>query len=191
MRRPLLWLPGTGARRLARLPRSVAVGPMPYPLLCPVNCRRASAPTNWAVGKVICCHRVAIRAIRWRAASLVPPIQTRGGRDGFGPTCMTEKTHAHGANRTVVRNQVHASSDWRPELPNQSTGPNVKMAQADPNGATAAPHPEEMKGTVTFKVGSMASVTATGRTTPAGLISAALLACAILVPLCLARRRGR
>jgi hypothetical protein len=33
-------------------------------------------------------------------------------------------------------------------------------------------HPEEMKGTVEFNLGNLATVTATGRTTPAGLIGA-------------------
>ncbi len=76
-------------------------------------------------------------------------------------------------------------------MPNQPTDPAVELQQAEPDFETAAPHPEEMKGTVTFKLGSMASVTATGRATPAGLISAALLACAILVPLVLLGRRHR
>ena len=55
--------------------------------------------------------------------------------------------------------------------------------------ATAAPHPEEMKGTVTFSLGKFASVTATGRATPAGLISAAVLLLAVLLPAAIAFRR--
>jgi hypothetical protein len=66
-------------------------------------------------------------------------------------------------------------------------------ADPDPERAaassTAAPHPEEMKGTVTFSLGNLASVTATGRATPAGLICAAALACAILIPVLMAARR--
>jgi hypothetical protein len=62
---------------------------------------------------------------------------------------------------------------------------------ADLESVTAAPHPEEMKGTVTFRFGSLASITATGRATPAGLISAALLACAVLVPVLGVFRRRR
>jgi hypothetical protein len=54
---------------------------------------------------------------------------------------------------------------------------------------TAAPHPEEMKGTVTFSLGKLVSVTASGRATPAGLISAALLVIAVLVPISRALRR--
>jgi hypothetical protein len=61
--------------------------------------------------------------------------------------------------------------------------------QVDLQSMTAAPHPEEMKGTVTFKLGNWASVTATGRATPAGLISAALLACAVLIPVLRVFRR--
>jgi hypothetical protein len=55
--------------------------------------------------------------------------------------------------------------------------------------STAAPHPEEMKGTVTFRLGNWASVTATGRATPAGFICAAALACAVLIPVLMAVRR--
>ncbi|WP_158931701.1 hypothetical protein [Acidisphaera sp. S103] len=40
-------------------------------------------------------------------------------------------------------------------------------------------HPEEMKGTVEFKLGNLATVAATGRTTPAGLIGAAVLMSAV------------
>ncbi len=41
-------------------------------------------------------------------------------------------------------------------------------------------HPEEMKGTVEFKFGKFATITATGRTTPAGLIGAAVLVSGLL-----------
>ena len=58
-----------------------------------------------------------------------------------------------------------------------------------PDFPTAAPHPEEMKGTVTFSLGEWGSVTATARATPAGLVSAALLACALLIPLVIVTRR--
>jgi len=56
---------------------------------------------------------------------------------------------------------------------------------------TAAPHPEEMKGTVRLNIGNWVSVTATGRATPAGFACAALLACALLVPLAIVARRRR
>ena len=52
-------------------------------------------------------------------------------------------------------------------------------------------HPEEMKGTVEFRLGSLATVTATGRTTPAGLIGAAVLVSAVLIPLAMMIRRRR
>jgi hypothetical protein len=61
----------------------------------------------------------------------------------------------------------------------------------DLESMTAAPHPEEMKGTVIFKLGNMASITATGRATPAGPISAALPVCAVLVPILGVARRRR
>jgi hypothetical protein len=52
-------------------------------------------------------------------------------------------------------------------------------------------HPEEMKGTVEFKLGNFATMTATGRTTPAGLIGAAVLVSAVLIPLAMMIRRRR
>jgi hypothetical protein len=59
-----------------------------------------------------------------------------------------------------------------------------------PDSPTAAPHPEEMKGTVTATFGKYASFTATGRTTPAGVISVAILTLAVFLPLiALSRRR--
>lgn len=52
-------------------------------------------------------------------------------------------------------------------------------------------HPEEMKGTVEFTFGKLATMTATGRTTPAGLIGAAMLVSAVLIPLAIMTRRRR
>lgn len=45
---------------------------------------------------------------------------------------------------------------------------------------TAAPHPEEMKASVELRFGDQVSLRATARTTPAGVISAALFV-AVLV----------
>ncbi|HEY0184889.1 MAG TPA: hypothetical protein VGC09_18975 [Rhodopila sp.] len=56
---------------------------------------------------------------------------------------------------------------------------------------TAAPHPEEMKGTVEMKFGKLATITASGRTTPAGLISAAVLVSVVLIPLAMMIRSRR
>jgi hypothetical protein len=52
-------------------------------------------------------------------------------------------------------------------------------------------HPEEMKGSVELKFGNLAAITATGRTTPAGLIGAAVLVSAVLIPLAMMIRRRR
>jgi hypothetical protein len=52
-------------------------------------------------------------------------------------------------------------------------------------------HPEEMKGTISFDLGKYGTVTATGRTTPAGLVGAAVLVSAFLIPLALMVRRRR
>ena len=72
-------------------------------------------------------------------------------------------------------------------MPDDSAATNDEISF--PASPTAAPHPEEMKGTVTFSLGEWASVTARGRTTPAGLISAALFASALLIPLVMLSRR--
>lgn len=52
-------------------------------------------------------------------------------------------------------------------------------------------HPEEMKGTIELKFGKLGTITATGRTTPAGLIGAAVLVSAVLIPLAVMIRRCR
>lgn len=66
---------------------------------------------------------------------------------------------------------------------------------ADENPSpTAAPHPEEMKGTVHLCIGGSVSLEATWRTTPAGLVCAGVLVSAILlslVPLVRAARQLR
>jgi hypothetical protein len=74
-------------------------------------------------------------------------------------------------------------------MPNEVPPANLQREADDLDTSTVAPHPEEMKGTVTFKLGNWASMTATGRATPAGLISAALVICAVLVPVFGAIRR--
>jgi hypothetical protein len=55
---------------------------------------------------------------------------------------------------------------------------------------TAAPHPEEMTATMEIKAGEYFSWKATARTTPAGLVSAALLVSAVVIPVLWFRRRG-
>lgn len=57
------------------------------------------------------------------------------------------------------------------------------------DASTAAPHPEEMRGTVRFRIGSLVSIDATARATPAGLISLGLLVTAIAVPLLIVGKR--
>lgn len=48
-------------------------------------------------------------------------------------------------------------------------------------GGTAAPHPEEMKAQVQLWIGERAVLTATARATPGGLVTAGILAAAILL----------
>ena len=51
------------------------------------------------------------------------------------------------------------------------------------HSATAAVHPEELRATVELRVGQLISIKARTRTTPAGLVTVALLISAILIPL--------
>ena len=57
--------------------------------------------------------------------------------------------------------------------------------------STAAAHPEEMRATVRFRIGSSVSLDATARATPAGFIALGLLAAAIAVPLLIVGKRHR
>ncbi|AWN44747.1 hypothetical protein DK389_23355 [Methylobacterium durans] len=66
----------------------------------------------------------------------------------------------------------------------------LSASEAELASATAAPHPEEMRATVDLTIGQSIAFRATARATPAGLVSAALLVAATLVPLVwLARTR--
>jgi hypothetical protein len=47
---------------------------------------------------------------------------------------------------------------------------------------TAAPHPEELKAMLDLAIGNAVSVKASVRTTPAGLVGAAILAAVIVLP---------
>jgi hypothetical protein len=67
-------------------------------------------------------------------------------------------------------------------MPSETSPTDLDTELAKMESATAAPHPEEMKGTVNLNVGKWISVTASGRATPAGLICAALLLLAIAIP---------
>jgi hypothetical protein len=54
--------------------------------------------------------------------------------------------------------------------------------QSSSRNRKPAPHPEEMKATLDLAIGNAVSVKASVRTTPAGLIAAAMLAAPILLP---------
>jgi hypothetical protein len=58
------------------------------------------------------------------------------------------------------------------------------------DASTAAPHPEEMRGTVRFRIGNSVSIDATARATPAGLITLGLLVTATAVPLLIVGKRN-
>jgi hypothetical protein len=54
---------------------------------------------------------------------------------------------------------------------------------AEDGHPTAAAHPEEMKGTVELRITKHVTLKATARATPAGLVGAAVLLSAILIPI--------
>jgi hypothetical protein len=53
---------------------------------------------------------------------------------------------------------------------------------------TDAAHPEEMKGTVELRITNHVTLKATARATPAGLVGAAVLLSAVLIPIMWAKR---
>ena len=59
----------------------------------------------------------------------------------------------------------------------------------DITSSRAAPHPEEMRATMELSAGDRFSWKASVRTTPAGLVTAALLVSAILIPVLWLKRR--
>jgi hypothetical protein len=68
---------------------------------------------------------------------------------------------------------------------------NENPASAALSPITSALHPEEMRGTVRFRIGKSVTIDATARATPAGLITLGLLVTAIAVPLLIAGKRDR
>jgi hypothetical protein len=60
----------------------------------------------------------------------------------------------------------------------------------DEAGASAAAHPEEMSAAIEFRITNHVTVKAQARATPAGLVGAAVLLSAILIPV-MWQRRGR
>ena len=57
-----------------------------------------------------------------------------------------------------------------------------RRVESERQSETAAPHPEELKATLDLAIGNAVSVKASVRTTPAGLVGAAILAAAVLLP---------
>jgi hypothetical protein len=57
-----------------------------------------------------------------------------------------------------------------------------RVRESGQESETAAPHPEEMKAAFDLTIGNSVSVKASVRTTPAGLLAAAILAAAVLLP---------
>lgn len=73
----------------------------------------------------------------------------------------------------------------------REAGDQQRDLPTDQDSSTAAPHPEEMRATIDFRIGNGISVNATARATPAGLVSAALLLSAILIPVLLIVKQRR
>jgi hypothetical protein len=57
-----------------------------------------------------------------------------------------------------------------------------RRVQSEQPSETAAAHPEELKATLDLAIGNAVSVKASVRTTPAGLVGAAILAAVIVLP---------
>lgn len=66
----------------------------------------------------------------------------------------------------------------------------IEFGRPSPSPApeTAAPHPEEMRASFNMAIGRSATISATARTTPAGLIATAVLIAAIFIPLAMIAR---
>jgi len=62
------------------------------------------------------------------------------------------------------------------------------QSESDAPSAPAA-HPEEMRGAVELRITDHVTIRASARATPAGLVGAAILLSAILVPMMLNRRQ--
>jgi hypothetical protein len=58
------------------------------------------------------------------------------------------------------------------------------------DASTAAPHPEEMRGSVRLQIGNSVTIDATARATPAGLVTLGLLVTAIALPLLIVGKRN-
>jgi hypothetical protein len=58
-----------------------------------------------------------------------------------------------------------------------------RRVESEHPSETAAPHPEELKATLDMAIGNAVSVKASVRTTPAGLVGAAILTAAVLLPI--------
>jgi|HubBroStandDraft_4_1064222.scaffolds.fasta_scaffold201569_2 hypothetical protein len=57
-----------------------------------------------------------------------------------------------------------------------------RRVESEHPSETAAAHPEELKATLDLAIGNAVSVKASVRTTPAGLVGAAILAAVIVLP---------
>jgi hypothetical protein len=66
--------------------------------------------------------------------------------------------------------------------------PDPEFSETSP---TASPHPEEIRATVELRFSKHVTLRATARATPAGLVAAALLLTAILVPVMWGVRQRR
>jgi hypothetical protein len=63
-------------------------------------------------------------------------------------------------------------------------------SETEPDGAAPAAHPEEMRATVSLRIGNTIRLRASARATPAGIVAGAIAISAVTVPLIwLSRRR--
>lgn len=72
----------------------------------------------------------------------------------------------------------------------QSADAHDPIASDGPEAPQAAAHPEELRASVTLRLGDWATVSASARATPAGIVAGGVALAAIMVPLIwIARRR--
>ncbi|MCB8876236.1 hypothetical protein [Acidisoma silvae] len=65
----------------------------------------------------------------------------------------------------------------------------TEAAAVPPTAESVPTHPEELRASVTLRIGDKISLSATARATPAGLVASALIVTAAMVPLIWITRR--
>lgn len=88
----------------------------------------------------------------------------------------------------ALQNLAEAGDEADMTLAEPVHGPGAEDAAPADAASSGATHPEEMKGSVELRITDHVTLKASVRTTPAGLVGAAVLLAAILVPVMWNRR---